>query len=85
MCNCIKDTEIGFKKYLIENNTNFTNKCDLEVEFENKAILLNRGVVEITLPMRYSWKHTAKSGRVSTKKKIQHFTIKYCPFCGNEL
>ena len=83
MCNCIEDTEKRYKKHLKEKDP-FFKDIDFEVEFENKAYMFDSGKTELTVPMGISWRHTAKSGRTSTKNKISNFTISYCPFCGEK-
>lgn len=82
VCNCIEETEIKFKDHLEKNKPELKN---LDVRFENRAWLMNSGKTELVIPMIYEWEHTAKSGRVSNKKKVQNFIMQYCPFCGEKL
>lgn len=84
MCNCIKEIEQKYKEHLKNNDPTFKDMADFEVGFENKAWLLNGKGIGLVLPIEVSWKHTAKSGRVSTKRKIERFIIEYCPFCGEK-
>lgn len=85
MCECIKATEERYKEYLKENDKTIVDTESLEVGFENTAYMFSSQKTELTIPIVATWKHTAKSGRVSTKKKVQNFTIDYCPFCGEKL
>lgn len=84
MCNCIKETEQRYKEHLKKNDPTFKDIEDFEVGFVNKAIIFSKGTVDLVLPLEVSWKHTAKSGRVSTKRKKQSFMMDYCPFCGEK-
>lgn len=84
MCNCIEETEQRYKEHLRNNDPVFKDMEDFEVGFENKAIIFSTGKIELVLPMEVEWKHTAKSGRISTKKKTQIFMMEYCPFCGEK-
>lgn len=85
MCNCIKETEEKYKKHLKEKDPTFKGIEDFEVEFVNKGIMLETGTIELVIPIEAEWKHTAKSGRVSTKRKKASFTISFCPFCGEKV
>lgn len=85
MCNCIEQTEQRYKEHLIKNDPKFKEMEDFDVEFKNKAIMFSKGTVELVIPIEVEWKHTAKSGRVSTKRKTSNFTMNYCPFCGEEI
>lgn len=84
MCNCIKETEERYKEHLKNNDPVFENMENFEVDFINKAWLFNGKGTTLALPIEVEWKHTAKSGRVSTKKKISNFLAEYCPFCGEK-
>jgi len=84
MCNCIEETEQRYKEHLKNNDPTFKGIEDFEVDFLNKAHMFSSGKTELTLPLEITWKHTAKSGRVSTKRKTEHFAMKYCPFCGEK-
>jgi len=84
MCNCIKATEEAYKEHLKNNDSTFKDREDFEVNFINKAYMFGSGKTEIVLPIEVEWKHTAKSGRVSTKRKTQNFTMQSCPFCGEK-
>lgn len=84
ICNCIKETEERYKEHLKNNDKTFKDMEDFEVEFANKAYMFGSGKTEIVLPIEVEWKHTAKSKRVSTKKKTSNFTMTYCPFCGEK-
>lgn len=84
MCNCIEETEQRYKEHLKSNDPKFKDMEEFEVSFINKAYMFSSGKTEIVLPIEIEWKHTAKSGRVSTKRKTSNFTMKYCPFCGKK-
>ena len=84
MCNCIKETEQRYKEHLKKNDPTFKDIEDFEVGFVNKAWLIDSGKMALTLPIEVSWKHKAKSGRVSTKRKTGNFIAEYCPFCGEK-
>lgn len=86
MCNCIAEKEKKYKEILKKNDKVFKDMDmdDFQVEFNNKAYMFSSGKTELTVPIQVNWKHTAKSGRVSNKKKTSHFNIAYCPFCGEK-
>lgn len=84
MCDCINKTEEALKEHLRKNDPIFKDMEEFEVDFVNKAYMLGSGKTEIVLPIEVEWKHTAKSGRVSTKRKTSNFTMTYCPFCGEK-
>ena len=84
MCNCIEETEKAYKEHLKNNDSIFKNIEDFNVSFINKAYMFDSGKIEIGLPIEIEWKYTAKSGRVSTKRKEINFIMQYCPFCGEK-
>lgn len=85
MCNCIEEIEKRYKEHLKENDSTFKDIEDFNVNFINKAYMFDSGKIEVGLPLEIEWKHIAKSCRVSVKRKEINFTIKYCPFCGEEI
>jgi len=85
MCNCTQETEQRYKEHLKNNDSTFKDIEDFEVEFVNKAFMFGSGRTELVLPIEVEWKHTAKSGRVSTKRKKSSFAMSFCPFCGEKI
>lgn len=84
MCNCIQETEQRYKEHLKKNDPVFKDMGDFEVGFVNKAWLFDRKGTALALPIEVEWKHIAKSGKASTKRKTSNFIVEYCPFCGEK-
>lgn len=84
MCDCIAKTEQRYKEHLKNNDNTFKDVEDFEVGFVNKAWLIDRGKRILSIPIEVEWRHKAKSGRVSTKRKTSNFIAEYCPFCGEK-
>ena len=87
MCNCLKEK----KDALLEKKDNFPELKDREIEdayFKNTGWLMDESSLtdlQLFIPFVYEYSVTAKSGRVTKKKKEVSMTIGYCPFCGEKV
>lgn len=85
MCDCIEQFEKKIVEILPEQDPDFKNVKIDECVFENKVLDIKTGKIEITMPVKVTWKHTTKAGKEIERHKSIPVSISYCPFCGEKI
>ena len=84
MCNCLEEK----KKALLENKDKFPELRDQKIDdvyCPNVGYIFGEEGEHLFVPFIFEYKLTAKSGRITNKKKNVSMTTGYCPFCGEKV
>ena len=83
-CNCMRETEEKIRQNIGASGKLFPVGTEFSVQLMNKLISSDDFSEFLTVPVLISWRHTAKSGRETIKKKELPLEPTYCMFCGEK-